>query len=79
MPVDSSEASKNPAKRDYFFGALDSNRVRLSVGRDLTLDPAQQGPPINYLVYPYVEVDAKPLQGVTQAFTFRDLDQRVGH
>ena len=31
------------AKRDYFFGALDTNRVRLSVGRDITLDPAQAG------------------------------------
>ena len=79
VPVDSSEASKFPAKRDYFFGALDSNRVRLSVGRDITLDPAQQGGPVNYLVYPYVEVDGKPLQGVTQTFTFRDLDHPVGH
>ena len=76
LPVDSSEASKNPAKRDYFFGALDTNRVRLSVGRDITLDPAQQGPPVNYLVYPYVEVDGKPLQGVTQSFTFRDLAEK---
>ena len=79
VPVDSSEASKFPAKRDYFFGALDTNRVRLSVGRDITLDPAQQGAPINYLVYPYVEVDGKPLEGVTQRFTFSDLDRRVGH
>jgi len=75
VPVDSSEASKVPAKRDYFFGALDANRVRLSLGRDLTLDPPQQGPPLNYLVYPYVEVDGKPLDGVTQTFTFRDLDR----
>ena len=79
VPVDSSEASKNPAKRDYFFGALDANRVRLSVGRDITLDPEQQGAPVNYLVYPYVEVDGKPLPGVTQRFTFRDLDKPVGH
>ncbi len=79
VPVDSSEASKKPAKRDYFFGALDTNRVRLSVGRDITLDPAQQGAPVNYLVYPYVEVDGKPLAGVTQKFTFRDLDKPSGH
>jgi transglutaminase-like putative cysteine protease len=74
VPVDSSEASKFPAKRDYFFGALDANRVRLSVGRDVTLDPAQQGGPINYLVYPYVEVDGRPLDGVTQTFSFREVD-----
>ena len=29
--------------------------------------------PINYFVYPYVDVDGKPLEGVTQTFTFRDL------
>ena len=77
VPVDSSEASKFPAKREYFFGALDPNRVRLSVGRDITLEPAQAGPPVNYLVYPYVQVDGKPLDGVTQTFTFRDLDRPV--
>ena len=77
VPVDSSEASKVPAKRDYFFGALDANRVRLSVGRDITLDPAQQGAPINYLVYPYVEADGKPLDGVAQRFTFRDIERPV--
>ena len=78
VPVDSSEASKFPAKRDYFFGGLDSNRVRLSIGRDITLDPSQQGVPINYFVYPYVEVDGKPLEGVTQTFAFRDLDRSAG-
>ena len=74
VPVDSSEASKTPAKRDYFFGALDPNRVRLSTGRDITLDPSQRGAPINYFVYPYVEVDGTPLDRVTQTFTYRDLD-----
>lgn len=73
VPVDSSEASKFPAKRDYFFGALDANRVRLTVGRDITLDPHQQGSPINYFVYPYAEVDGEPFGGVTQTFGFRDL------
>jgi len=75
VPVDSSEASKNPAKRDYFFGALDANRVRLSSGRDLILDPPQQGGPLNYFVYPYVEADGKPLGGVTQTFAFRNVDE----
>jgi len=74
VPVDSSEASKAPAKQDYFFGALDTNRVRLSRGRDITLDPPQQGAPVNYLVYPYAEADGKALAGVTQTFAFRDLD-----
>ena len=75
VPVDSSEASKFPAKRDYFFGALDTNRVRMSIGRDITLDPQQRGEPINYFVYPYAEVDGQRLDGVTQAFAFRELER----
>ena len=29
VPVDASEAAKNPAKREYFFGAHDENRDRV--------------------------------------------------
>ncbi len=75
VPVDSSEASKNPAKRDYFFGGIDANRVRLSLGRDIILEPAAAGSPANYFVYPYVEVDGKPFAGVKQSFAFRDLGE----
>ncbi len=73
VPMDSSEASKVADKRDYFFGAVDANRVRLSTGRDIVLEPHQDGPALNYFVYPYVEVDGKPFGSVTQDFSFRDL------
>jgi transglutaminase-like putative cysteine protease len=79
VPVDSSEASKFPAKRDYFFGALDTNRVRLSTGRDVTLEPRQAGATVNYFVYPYVEVDGKPFAGVSQSFVFHDLGANPPH
>jgi hypothetical protein len=74
IPVDSSEASKNPAKFDYFFGAHDENRVQLSVGRDLALRPRQKGEPLNFFVYPYVEVDGCPHTAVDRRFAFRDLE-----
>ena len=45
----------------------------LSVGRDLTLAPRQDGAPLNYFVYPYVEVDGKPFAGVSQSFAYHDL------
>ncbi len=61
VPVDASEAKKHLEKKDYFFGAHDENRVQLSAGRDLVLSPKQAGAPLNYFVYPYVEVDGKPL------------------
>ncbi|HSV16703.1 MAG TPA: transglutaminase domain-containing protein [Tepidisphaeraceae bacterium] len=60
VPVDISEANKHPDRRNYFFGHLDADRVAFSIGRDLTLVPPQDGPPLNYFAYPYVEVDRKP-------------------
>ncbi len=61
VPVDASEAWKNPARHAYYFGHLDAARVAFTMGRDLALTPRQQGEPLNYLIYPYVEVDGKPL------------------
>ncbi len=78
IPVDASEAWKDPARRDYFFGALDENRVQLTVGRDLVLDPPQAGEPLNYFVYPYVEVDGKPWPDVQKRFSFRDIQTISG-
>jgi transglutaminase-like putative cysteine protease len=72
IPLDSSEASKNPAKREYFFGAHDENRIQLTVGRDLTLSPKQTGDPLNFFVYPYVEVDGKSHTAVDKQFAFAD-------
>lgn len=73
IPIDASEAWQNPPKHDYYFGALDPDRVRFTRGRDLTLDPKQAGQPVNYAVYPYAELDGKPFSGITQEFSFRDL------
>jgi transglutaminase-like putative cysteine protease len=72
IPVDISEAWKHPEKRDYFFGAHDANRVQFSMGRDLQLSPAQDGKPLNYFVYPYVEVGGKEYPNVSLAFSFAD-------
>jgi transglutaminase-like putative cysteine protease len=73
IPVDISEAWKAKEKRDYFFGSLDANRVKFSTGRDITLAPKQGGPPLNYFVYPYVEVDGKPYEAVGKQFRFEEL------
>lgn len=75
VPVDASEAYKDPNKREYFFGAHDENRVQFTIGRDLVLDPPQAGDPLNYFVYPYVEVDGKPLTGMQKKFWYRDLER----
>ncbi len=78
VPVDISEAWKDPKKHDYFFGSLDANRVQFSVGRDLTLQPKQDGGPLNYFIYPYVEVDGKPFESVEKKFSYRELADAPG-
>ncbi|MGA7080178.1 MAG: transglutaminase-like domain-containing protein [Terriglobales bacterium] len=76
VPVDISEAWKHPEKHDYFFGAHDVNRVQFTQGRDLKLAPAQDGPPLNYSVYPYVEIGGKEYPNVSIAFSFADVDEK---
>ncbi len=73
VPVDASEAWKDPTKRDYFFGAHDVNRVQFTRGRDIRFNPAQEGEPVNYFIYSYAEVDGKPYKDLQYQFSFRDL------
>jgi transglutaminase-like putative cysteine protease len=72
VPVDASEARKHPDKRAYFFGAHDENRVQFTIGRDITLSPHQAGQPLNYFVYPYVEVNGQPFQEIAKTFRYKD-------
>jgi transglutaminase-like putative cysteine protease len=73
IPVDASEANKNPLKREYFFGAHDENRILLSVGRDLIF-PGMRGEPLNFFIYPYAEVDGAKYGAVAQRFSYHDVD-----
>jgi transglutaminase-like putative cysteine protease len=74
-PVDISEANKNPKMKDYYFGNLTADRVTFTTGRDLTLVPKQDGGPVNFLVYPYVEVDGKPYaaEKIKKKFSYEDV------
>ncbi|HVS35515.1 MAG TPA: transglutaminase domain-containing protein [Gemmataceae bacterium] len=74
FPVDISEANKHPEMRDYYFGNLTENRLAFTTGRDLTLAPKQDGGPVNFLIYPYVEVDGKvwPQDKIEKKFTYQD-------
>jgi hypothetical protein len=53
------------------------NRVQFSMGRDLQLNPPQDGKPLNYFVYPYVEVDGQEYSNVSLAFSFADAGATV--
>jgi transglutaminase-like putative cysteine protease len=80
VPVDISEANRHPEKRDYFFGNLDANRVAFTTGRDLVLDPKQSGGPLNYFIFPYVEVNGEPYAtgNVVTTCGYEDVDQMRG-
>ncbi len=52
---------KTQEYREYFWGAWDQYRVQIAVGRDLELNPAQQGKPLNTFGYPYAEVGGEVL------------------
>lgn len=47
--------------RNYFWGGVDPYRVKLAQGRDLILNPRQNGEKINYLMYPFAQVGNKTL------------------
>ncbi|MBV6519528.1 MAG: hypothetical protein HCAMLNBO_02383 [Candidatus Brocadia fulgida] len=61
-PVDISEANKCSSLASYFFGHHPANRIELSRGRDLKPDPRPVSGPINFLVYPVLEIGGKPAQ-----------------
>lgn len=78
VPIDAAQAWQNPPRHNYYFGALDADRVRFTRGRDLRLSPPQAGGPVNYIVYPYAELNGKAFSGLTGEFSFRDLGARAG-
>ncbi len=75
VPVDASDAAKfrDPAKKAYLFGNLDPDRFDISSGRDLALSPPQKDGPVNFFIYPYVEVDGKVYGETKIRLEYRDL------
>ena len=71
-PVDASEASKFPAKKEQFFCGLDENRVAFTVGRDIKL-PESDSEPLNFIIYPHVEIDGAACDNVRTTFFFKDF------
>lgn len=83
MPVDAADVRKamltenlelsdarTAELRAYFWGGIDPYRVKVSVGRDLTLNPPQQGGAVNYLMYPFAQMGGKTVDWLDPA-TFK--------
>ncbi|MBI5443504.1 MAG: transglutaminase domain-containing protein [Deltaproteobacteria bacterium] len=68
---------KTKAYREYFWGGIDEFRVALARGRDVVLNPAQSGPPLNNFGYPYAEVGGTAVdfyapKSFAYRYTFRE-------
>ena len=74
VPVDASEANKS-GLTDAYFGTLPNDRIQFTTGRDLRLDPPQDGAPLNYFIYPYVEADGTVVKDVPASFRFERITE----
>ena len=73
FPVDASEAFKHPDKRDLFYGTQPADRIHFTTGRDLRLGAGHRGRPLNYFIYPYVEVEGGAYDGrVERSLSYRE-------
>jgi hypothetical protein len=71
-PVDISEADKHPEKKDYFFGAIDENRVEFVVGRDIKLKELETDR-TNLFIYPILEINDHISTAFSKQFAYKDL------
>lgn len=71
VPIDASEAHKDRSRQEELFGGLDANRIGFTIGRDIRLPGAAAGP-LNYVIYPHVEIDGQTYSEVRAEFEFSD-------
>jgi len=75
VPIDASEAAKHPEQRELLFGTHPADRVHFTTGRDLVVSESSRHLPLNYFIYPHIEVGGEPwTQKVKTRFEFRETD-----
>ena len=74
IPVDISEADKHPELKTYYFGHLTADRIAFSNGRDIQLVPKSEAEPLNFFIYPHVEVAGKvwPKEKIQLDFSYKN-------
>ncbi|MCB1854477.1 MAG: transglutaminase domain-containing protein [Halieaceae bacterium] len=74
VPIDASEAAKHPEQRELLYGTHPADRVHFTTGRDLVVSAGSAQQPLNYFIYPYVEVGGKPWRvKLDTRFSYREL------
>lgn len=63
VPIDASEAAKAPQHKELYYGTHPADRIHFTTGRDLVVSEGSKNAPLNYFVYPYVEVGGKAWSG----------------
>ncbi|MCL4503126.1 MAG: transglutaminase domain-containing protein [Deltaproteobacteria bacterium] len=64
------EDPKAKTYEKYFWGGLDQYRIKLAMGRDLVLNPPQNGEPLNTFGYPFAQVGSQTIDWLDPA-TFK--------
>ncbi len=78
FPIDASEAWKHRERRDQYFGTYPADRIQFSIGRDLELGEGHTTGPLNYFIYPHVEVARKQMETVKARFRFAGVAEGEG-
>ncbi len=75
-PIDISEGDKCSSLSTYYFGHHPANRIELSRGRDLVVEPGPASGPINFLAYPVLEINGKPVKAKVRFSFNRNISDK---
>jgi transglutaminase-like putative cysteine protease len=72
LPVDASQADTTSERLENCFAELDEHRVAFTIGRDIKL-PGSSGEPVNYSIYPSIEIDGVTYDEGKTRISFKDM------
>ncbi len=73
IPIDAAAAKNQPDKRDLYFGGHPADRMMMTIGRDLDLGEGHALKPLNYFVFPHVEVGGELYEEVKTHLAYKSL------
>jgi len=73
VPIDASEARKHPELAEDLFGRQPADRIAFTRGRDYVL-PGSAAGPVNFLVYPHIEIDGEVISDYEKSFSYIELN-----
>lgn len=78
VPTDivEADAATDPARAQWLAG-LTERRLWLNEGRELILNPRQDGPPVNTMIMGYAEIDGVPARVLPQGDTLPQLTRTI--